>query len=444
MVIEKPPAMKSILTSLASLAILCSQSLAADPANKLGQSSPTTGSSAVTVRTLRDDGVYQDGAYWATPLGWLMVTLMRADPVRAASAFCDAVEDFQQRKDINEWVNENAEKKKAGVRDYCASAALPLAGLERLRAFLVKTGKSLPQDLAKRVDAAETWLRAEAKRILRGGSLVGKDGVRIFTPDASGGYGAFWVRDWSYAIEGCPEVFTSEEIRDGYLFLAAAQRADGCMPDRVRADGQGIYSPGSEAHQFSKHGSVDQSPFMVILCHQYWKLHHDLEPFRRTAAALEKAMHFTPRNPASGLVTITDATLFRPYSFMDSIPLVGDEQFSSVLFWDACHKLAEMFDASGQPDRAAPWRHEAGRVRAAMAILWDERAGMFVGASEKWRQPSVWGSLFAVYAGLTTPEQTSRITSYCLKNYDLIVKRGQVRHLPKGTFWGRPEPQFVK
>jgi hypothetical protein len=27
---------------------------------------------------------------------------------------------------------------------------------------------------------------------------------------------------------------------DGYLFLAAAQRKDGCMPDRVAADGHGI------------------------------------------------------------------------------------------------------------------------------------------------------------------------------------------------------------
>ncbi|MFA6545635.1 MAG: hypothetical protein WCS99_14550, partial [Limisphaerales bacterium] len=121
-----------------------------------------------------------------------------------------------------------------------------------------------------------------------------------------------------------------------------------------------------------------------------------------------------------------------------------DEQFSSVLFWDACQKLVEMFEASGQPDRAASWRREAGRVRSGMSTLWDDRAGVFVAASEKWRQPSVWGSLFAVYAGLATPEQADRITGYCRKNYDLIVTRGQVRHLPKGTFWGRPEPQFIK
>ncbi|MBI5397158.1 MAG: hypothetical protein HZA91_17815 [Verrucomicrobia bacterium] len=314
----------------------------------------------------------------------------------------------------------------------------PGAGAKRLRAVLAATNKQLPPELAKKFDAAEKWLREQAKRVLRGSSRAGKDGVRIFTPDATGGYGAFWVRDWSYMIEGCPEAFTRDEIRDGYLFLAAAQREDGCMPDRVRADGKGVYSPGPETNQFSKNGSVDQSPFMVILCHQYWKLHGDLDPFRRTADALEKAMRFTPRNPANGLVTISDATLFRPYSFLDTVPLVGDQQFDSVLFWDACLKLADLFAATGQPDRAAPWRGEADRVRKSLASFWDDKLGVFVAASDKWRQPSVWGSLFAVYAGIATPEQSDRITRWCLDNFHLIVHRGQVRHLPKGAFWGRP------
>ena len=402
----------------------------------------TAQSPGATSKALRDDGSYQNGGYWATPLPWLMETLMRVDPARAATAFCDAVEDFQARKDINEWVNDNAARPR-GIRDYCASASMPLAGAKRLREKLAATRRQLPPELAKRFNAAETWLRDQAKRVLRGSSSVGRDGVRVFTPDATGGYGAFWVRDWSYMIEGCPEVFARDEIRTGYLFLAAAQREDGCMPDRVRADGKGVYSPGGEAKPFCKHGSVDQSPFMVILCHQYWKLHGDLGPFRLTADRLEKAMRFTPRNPVNDLVTITDAALFRPYSFLDTVPLVGDEQFSSVLFWDACTKLAEMFEAAGQDDRGAPWRLEAQRVRGSIASLWDDRCGVFVAASEKWRQPSVWGSLFAVYSGIATPEQSDRIARWCLDHYDLIVFRGQIRHLPKGTFWGRPQPEFT-
>jgi len=393
-------------------------------------------------RQLRDDGTYQNGGYWATPLLWLMATLMRLDVEQAARVFCDAVEDFQARGDVNEWINDNALTKR-GVKDYCASAAMPLAGLKRLRAHLAATGKRLAPELDRRVRAAEAWLTADAKRILRASSRPGKGGVRVFTPDASGGYGAFWVRDWSYSIEGCPAAFSRQEIRDGYFFLASAQRADGCMPDRVRPDGQGVYSPGGEAEPLSKNGSVDQSPFMVILCHQYWKLSEDLAPFRQTADALEKAMNFTPRNPGNGLVTITDSTLFRPYSFLDSVPLVGDEQFSSVLYWDACLKLAEMFKSDGRADRATRWHREAERITAAMPTLWDEQTGLFVAASKAWRQPTVWGSIFAVYAGAATQVQCERIARWCLDSQDLIVQHGQVRHLPKGTFWGRPSPEYA-
>jgi hypothetical protein len=393
-------------------------------------------------KVLRDDGSYQNGGYWATPLPWLMVTVMRDNPARAARYFCEAVEDFQARKDINEWVNDRAAKPR-GVRDYCASAAMPLAGARRLRAFLADSGGRLPPELAHRFDADEAWLQQQARRVLRGSSRVGRGGVRIFTPDATGGYGAFWVRDWSYAIEGCPAVFSAAELRDGYLFLAAAQRGDGCMPDRVAADGHGIYSPGGEKNPLSAHGSVDQSPFMVILCHQYWKLRNDLEPFRKTSDALERALRFTPRNPANGLVHISDAKLFRPYSFLDTVPLVGDQQFDSILFCDACLKLVEMFDAAGQSTHAGPWRREAERVKTALASLWDEQQGLFRTASLRWPQPSIWGSLFAVYAGMATPEQARRIARYCLDHEDQFLFRGQVRHLPRGTFWGRPEPQWI-
>ena len=130
----------------------------------------------VPSKALRDDGTYQNGGYWATPLPWLMETLTRVDPARAAVAFCEAVEDFQARKDINEWVNNNAPRPR-GIRDYCASASMPLAGAKRLRAKLAATGRQLPPELAKRFNAAETWLRDQAKRVLRGSSSVGKDGV---------------------------------------------------------------------------------------------------------------------------------------------------------------------------------------------------------------------------------------------------------------------------
>lgn len=387
---------------------------------------------------LRDDGRYQDGGYWATPLAWFMDALMRVDAELAARTFCDAVADFRANG-INEWINDG----ERGAPDYCASAAMPLAGARRLREYLRARGDKLPVGLERQVREDERWLAAQADRIIRASSVIGKGGVRISTPDASGRYGAFWVRDWSYSIEGCPQTFAHKEIRDGYLFLAAGQREDGCMPDRVRPDGVAVYSPGPESNQLSKNGSTDQSSFMVIVCHQYWKLHDDLALFARTADALERGMRFVPRNPHNGLVSISDPALFRPYSFMDMVPVVGDEQFSSVLFWEACRELAQMFQAAGDDGKAADWRKEAQRVAEGLGSLWDDDVGVFLAASENWLQPSIWGSAFAVYAGITTPTQSERVARFCAEYYERAVKRGQVRHLLKGTFWGRPQEQYA-
>jgi len=388
---------------------------------------------------LRDDGSYHDGGYWATPLPWFMAALMVRDEVRAAKTFCDAVTDFRATGDVNEWINDHGR----GVAQYCTSATMPLEGVRLLRAHLESTGKSLPAGLDRQLAEDAAWLTSRAHDIVRGGSRLADNGVRMFTPDATGRYGQFWVRDWYYMIEGLPDAFSREEIRAGYLFLAAAQRADGCMPDRVRADGKGVYSPGGEETPLSANGSTDQSPMMVLLCHRYWELHGDLEPFRATAGALGRAMRFTPRNEANGLVTIADSRLFRPWSFQDMIPLEGDDLFSSVLFWDACRRLAELHAAAGDDAAAGEWRAEGARVRAALGSLWDDEAGAFVGASRHWPQPYVWGSVYAVYAGAATGEQAARVAEFLDVNYDLIVKRGQIRPLLKGTFWGRPEPEYA-
>lgn len=409
---------------------------------QVGQFDGHAGGLDIPQPIVKDDGTYQNGGYWATPLAWFMVTVMGRDPELAARTFCEAVEDFREHNDVNEWVNERATRP-FGVNNYNASATMPLAGARRLRERLQRTKQNLPAELQQRFDEAEAWLKVRAKEIVRGSSRVGKDGVRIFTPDATGGYGAFWVRDWSYSLEGCPESCTIDEVVDGYRFLAAAQRADGCMPDRVGADGVGVYSPGGERNPLSANGSVDQAPFMVIVCHQVWQLGGGLEPFQQTADQLERALKFMPRNPQTNLVTITDAKLFRPYSFLDTVPLVGDEQFSSVLYWDACAKLAELYEAVCRADKAIEWRLEAERVKAGLQTLWSDDLGLFVAASKHWRQPSIWGSLFAVYAGVTTPEQTRRITDYMTQHTTEFLHRAQLRHLPRGTYWGQPEVQYV-
>ena len=70
---------------------------------------------------------YQNGGYWATPVGWFVCALDLVDPKLANQTLFDLVEDFQ-RRGVTEWVRGDH----LAVRNYIASATMPLAGARSL------------------------------------------------------------------------------------------------------------------------------------------------------------------------------------------------------------------------------------------------------------------------------------------------------------------------
>ena len=83
---------------------------------------------------------YQNGGYWATPVGWFVYTLDLVDPTLANQTILDLVHDFQ-RRGIHEWVLDQ----QLAVADYNASGALPLAGIRRMLARRASVARSLPK-----------------------------------------------------------------------------------------------------------------------------------------------------------------------------------------------------------------------------------------------------------------------------------------------------------
>jgi len=79
---------------------------------------------------------YQNGAYWATPVGWFVYTLNLVDPALADRTVVEMVEDFQ-RRGVTEWVFGST----TAVPDYNASAALPLAGIRKMLEYREKKGR---------------------------------------------------------------------------------------------------------------------------------------------------------------------------------------------------------------------------------------------------------------------------------------------------------------
>jgi hypothetical protein len=70
-------------------------------------------------------GTYQNGAFWATPVGWFVNVLDFADPALADRTVVDMVRDFIATGDENECVNDGYK----GVSHYVASVTLPLAAI---------------------------------------------------------------------------------------------------------------------------------------------------------------------------------------------------------------------------------------------------------------------------------------------------------------------------
>lgn len=70
---------------------------------------------------------YQNGAYWATPVGWFVFTLDLADPALADRTVIELVDDFK-REGICEWIFGETRE----LPGYLASASAPLAGIRAM------------------------------------------------------------------------------------------------------------------------------------------------------------------------------------------------------------------------------------------------------------------------------------------------------------------------
>jgi hypothetical protein len=154
--------------------------------------------------------------------------------------------------------------------------------------------------------------------------------------------------------------------------------------------------------------------------------------------ALVKGMQAVPRNPATGLVHIKPGPEHDrcPYGFTDAIRKQGDELFCSLLWVQASRQLADLFKAVGREDEASHWQGEAERTAQRIReVFWDSQVGLFRAATVVCKQPDIWGSAFAVYLDVATPEQGKAIACYFKKHYGEIVQQGQIRHLPGGKYW---------
>jgi len=270
------------------------------------------------------------------------------------------------------------------------------------------------------------WMKEATTRQLNGCRVKAYDGTWIHTPDGVGNYKALWTRDSYYMVEYAGDLMDPIEIRASIKYLLAGQRDDGCIPDRVNAAGQAVYSPGPPNKPIADH-ALDNGPFMAMLVCSYVRQYDDAEFFRKTESKLREGLDHTSVKE-SGLVFNNPKNPQCVYGFTDIVKKTGNLLFSSLLYYKA---NLEMFQLCQKYECGNPsiYRRRYEYVRQSINKLWDEDSGMFWAADQDCKQIDIWGSAYAIEVGITSEEQSKSITRYLVEHYDELVRNGQIRHL---------------
>tara|TARA_B100000809_G_scaffold141837_1_gene139392 strand:+ start:22634 stop:23872 length:1239 start_codon:yes stop_codon:yes gene_type:complete len=270
------------------------------------------------------------------------------------------------------------------------------------------------------------WIKENTIKQLKGCRVKGAGGTMIHTPDGVGNYKALWTRDSYYMVEYAGDLMDAEEIKASIYYLINGQREDGCIPDRVNAEGLAVYSPGPPNKPMADH-AVDNAPFMAMMVCSYVNQHNDKALFIEVEPKLLKGLEHI-RVKENGLVYNDPRKPECVYGFTDIVKKTGHLLFSSLLYFKAnleMYQLCKKYDTGN----ANTYRRRYEYVRQSIFKLWDEESGMFWAADKDCKQIDIWGSAYAVAVGITTDEQTQRIAHYLVDHYDETVLKGQIRHL---------------
>ncbi len=271
------------------------------------------------------------------------------------------------------------------------------------------------------------WMKEATLKQLKGCRVQGAGGTWIHTPDGVGNYRALWTRDFYYMVEYAGDLMDPREMKESIYYLLNGQREDGCIPDRVNAAGQAIYSPGAPGKPLAD-CALDNGPFLAMLVCSYVNQHHDETLFRDVEPRLRRGLDHTPVKE-SGLVYNDPDDPQCVYGFTDIVKKTGNLLFSSLLYYKAnreMYQLCKKYEC-GNP---ASYRRRYEYVRQSIDKLWNEKDGMFWAADIDCKQIDIWGSAYAVEVGITSEEQADRITAYLVDHSHETVKNGQIRHLP--------------
>jgi hypothetical protein len=309
-------------------------------------------------------------------------------------------------------------------------------------------------------DRDEAFLADQARRICALAELKpgqSKGGWRNITPytlhvpGGNMGYHAYWVRDSVMMLES--GLISSGELEDWIRFMSSVIISRDwnvqpgvvvpafSVPDHINLDGKATYYPGNYetgdrqgANPWGKYPPLDDQFYYTSAIYFHWKQTGNITLFgskmktafgtMKLSELCENVYRRVPYDPATALCLAGEVSTenAKDFGFCDGVSKSGKLLFTSVLKLVAAQQLAELFKASGLPFRAAAYRSDVSKIKAAIPSTFlhpwfhpDE--AWLDSATEVGRQPDVWGSAYAVCSNAVDEATAGKISRALVRAY---------------------------
>ena len=297
----------------------------------------------------------------------------------------------------------------------------------------------------------------ESSRVYSNQSIAGSPanttGHTLIRPGGRECYPCFWVRDFAQSLE-CG-LIPYDELEHALLLTSRTQSTkdwktpsgsfvpEGSIADHIGFDGIPIYFPGGASYQeqgqpFGYFPSFDDHYFFIEMAWYAITVYnqHGLlkEPVYGISllTRLEKAFNIPPINPKTELVHCELDNRGVSFGFTDIVIHTGDLLFCSILRYRASLRMGDLFELIGETERTRYYRDLSTKIATSIFAKFTHKSGLLHASTGKSNQLDVWGSAFAVYVGISDPNQTQEIGQALTKALDAgtITWEGNVRHVP--------------